>query len=37
MLVAKEIVDGLHRIECAEGNLYEDGAPVAHGTIPQTW
>ena len=37
MLFAEEIVDGLHRIEGSEGNFYEDCAPVAHGSIPETW
>jgi hypothetical protein len=37
MLVAEKIIDSLYRIERAERNLYEDCAPVAHGTIPQTW
>ena len=36
MLLAKEVVDGLHGVERAKGNLYEDGVPVAHGTIPQS-
>jgi hypothetical protein len=35
MLFAKEVVDSLHRIEGAEGNLDEDCTPVAHGAIPQ--
>jgi hypothetical protein len=37
MLVAKEIVDGLYRIEGAKGNFYEDCTPVAHGSVPETW
>ena len=37
MLVAEQIVDGLHWVECAERNLYEYGVPVAHRTIPETW
>ena len=37
MLVAEQIVDGLHRVECAQRNLYEYGVPVAHRTIPETW
>ena len=37
MLVAQEIVDRLDGIEGAEGNLYEDGAPVAHSAVPKTW
>ena len=37
MLVAEQIVDGLHWVECAQRNLYEYGVPVAHRTIPETW
>ena len=37
MLVAEQIVDGLHWVECAERNLYEYSVPVAHRTIPETW
>ena len=37
MLVAEQIVHGLHWVECAERNLYEYGIPVAHRTIPETW
>ena len=37
MLVAEQIVDSLHWVECAERNLYEYGVPVAHRTIPETW
>ena len=37
MLVAEQIVHGLHWVECAERNLYEYGVPVAHRTIPETW
>ena len=36
MLVAEQIVHGLHWVECAERNLYEYGVPVAHRTIPKT-
>ena len=36
MLVAEQIVDGLHWVECAQRNLYEYGVPVAHRTIPET-
>ena len=36
MLVAEQIVDGLHWVECAERNLYEYSVPVAHRTIPET-
>ena len=36
MLVAEQIVHGLHWVECAERNLYEYGIPVAHRTIPET-
>lgn len=34
MLVSKKVVDRFDGIEGAEGNLYEDGAPIAHGAIP---
>ena len=37
MLVAEQIVHGLHWVEGAERNLYEYGVPVAHCTIPETW
>ena len=37
MLVAEQIVNSLHWIECAQRNLYEYGVPVAHRTIPETW
>ena len=36
MLLAKQVVNSLYRIEGAKGNLYEDGAPIAHRTIPET-
>ena len=36
MLVAEQIIHGLHWIECTERNLYEYGVPVAHSTIPET-
>ena len=37
MLVAEQIVHGLHRVECAQRNLYEYCVPVTHRTIPKTW
>ena len=37
MLVAEQIVNGLHWVECAQRNFYEYGVPVAHRTIPETW
>ena len=37
MLFAQQVVNGLNGIEGAQGNLDKYGAPVAHGTIPQTW
>ena len=37
MLVAEQIVHGLHRVEGTERNLYEYGVPIAHRTIPETW
>ena len=36
MLVAEQIVHGLHWVECAQRNLYEYSIPVAHSTIPET-
>ena len=36
MLLAEEVIDGLHRIERAEGYFHKDGVPVAHGAVPQT-
>ena len=35
MLWTEQVVDGLHGVERAEGNFYEDGTPVAHGTVPE--
>lgn len=37
MLVAEQIVHGLHWVEGAQRNFYEYGVPVAHRTIPKTW
>lgn len=37
VLVAQEVVDCLDRVECAERNVDEDGVPVAHGSIPESW
>ena len=37
MLVAQQVVDRLHWIECRQGHLDEDSRPVAHSTIPQAW
>ena len=37
MLVAEQIVNGLHWVECTQRNFYEYGVPVAHRTIPETW
>ena len=37
MLFAQQVVNGLNRIEGAQGNLDKYGAPVAHGTIPEAW
>ena len=37
MLVAEQIIHGLHWVECAQRNLYEYSIPVAHSTIPETW
>ena len=37
MLVAEQIIHGLHWVEGAQRNLYEYGVPVAHRTIPETW
>jgi hypothetical protein len=35
MLVAQQVVHGLHWVKGGEGYLYEDGVPIAHGTIPE--
>ena len=37
MLVAEQIVHGLHWVECTKRNLYEYCIPVTHRTIPETW
>ena len=37
MLVAEQIIHGLHRVEGAQRNLYEYGVPITHRTIPETW
>ena len=37
MLIAEQIVHGLHWVEGTERYLYEYGVPVAHRTIPETW
>ena len=37
MLVAEQIVHGLHWVEGTQRNLYEYSIPVAHRTIPETW
>ena len=37
MLFTEQVIDCLHGVEGAKGNLYEDGVPVAHSTIPQSW
>ena len=36
MLITQQVVDGLYWIESAQRNLYKDGVPIAHRTIPQT-
>ena len=36
VLVTKQVVDSLYRVEGAQWNLYEDGVPVAHRTVPET-
>lgn len=33
---SQQIVDGLHRVERADGNFNEDSVPVAHGTVPKS-
>ena len=33
----EEVENDLHRVECRERNLYEEGVPVAHRTVPETW
>ena len=37
MLFTEQVIDCLHGVEGAKWNLYEDGVPVAHSTIPQSW
>ena len=37
VLFAQEVVDCLDRVECAERNVDEDGVPVAHCSIPESW
>ena len=37
VLLAQQVVDGLHRIEGAQWHFYEDGIPIAHSTIPKAW
>ena len=37
MLVAEQIVHGLHWVEGTERNLNEYCIPVTHRTIPETW
>ena len=36
LLFALQLVDGLHRVECADGHFHEVGVPVAHGSVPQS-
>ena len=36
MLRPQQVIDGLHGVEGSEGHFHEDGAPVAHGAVPQT-
>ena len=33
----EEVEDNLNRVECLERNLYAEGVPVAHRTVPETW
>ena len=35
VLVAQKVVHCLNRVKGGERNLYEDGVPITHGTIPQ--
>ena len=37
MLVAEQIIHGLHWVEGTQRNLNKYGVPVAHCTIPKTW
>ena len=36
MLRAKQIVNGLHGVECFDGHLYKHGTPIAHRSVPKT-
>ena len=36
MLLSKQIIDRLDRIESGERHFHEDRVPIAHSTIPQT-
>ena len=37
MLFAEQIVDGLHGVECGQRHLDEEGDPVGHSAVPQSW
>ena len=36
VLLAKQVVYCLDRIECDEWDLYENGIPETHGPVPET-
>ena len=37
MLGAEQVVDGLDGVEGGQGNFNENGVPVTHGAVPQSW
>ena len=37
MCWTEEVENHLNRVECLERNFHEEGVPLAHRTVPQTW
>jgi hypothetical protein len=37
MCWTEEVENHLNRVECLERNFHEEGVPLAHGAVPQTW
>jgi len=37
VLFAKQIIYGLDGVECDKGHFHENGIPVSHGSIPESW
>ena len=37
MCRTEEVKNDLHRVECLERDFNEEGVPLAHRTVPQTW